>query len=60
MATTLAEMVASSRALDRVLLCNFYHVPLNAYSDQRIVHWNKFGRADLGYEHMNRSVFPMG
>ena len=59
-ATTLEQMVASARALDRVLLWNFYHVPLNAFSKQRIVHWNKFGRADLGYEPMNQSVFPVG
>lgn len=59
-ANTLAEMVASSRALDRVLLWNFYHIPLNAFSEQRIVHWNKFGRADLGHEATNQSVFPEG
>lgn len=59
-ATTLAQMVAASRALDRVLLWNFYHVHLNAFSKQRIVHWDKFGRADLGYEAMNQSVFPVG
>lgn len=59
-ATTLEEMVAASRALDRVLLWSFYHVPLNAYSKQRIVHWNKFGRPDLGYEDLNQSVFPEG
>lgn len=59
-ATTFDEMVASSRALDRVLLWNFYNVLLNAYSDLRIVHWNKFGRADLEHEHLNQSVFPQG
>ena len=59
-ATTLEQMIASSRALDRVLLWSFYHVPLHAFSNQRIVHWNKFGRADLDYKHMNQSVFPVG
>jgi microcin C transport system substrate-binding protein len=59
-ATSLAEMVAASQALDRVLLWNFYHVLLNANGEQRIVHWDKFGRADVGYEHMIQSVFPEG
>ena len=60
MASTLDDMVASSRALDRVLLWNFYNVPLRAFSDLRIVHWDKFGRADLDYEPLNQSVFPQG
>jgi microcin C transport system substrate-binding protein len=39
--------VASIRALDRVLLWNYYQFPLEARGDTRIVYWNKFGRPEL-------------
>ena len=34
------------RALDRVLLWGFYHIPLNMPADERFLYWDKFGRAD--------------
>jgi microcin C transport system substrate-binding protein len=39
-----AELVAATRALDRVLLWGHYVVP-HWYSDKfRVIHWNKFGK----------------
>lgn len=34
------------RALDRVLLWGFYHIPLNMYGEERFLYWNQFGRPD--------------
>ena len=34
------------RALDRVLLWGFYHIPLNMPDVERFLYWDKFGRAD--------------
>jgi microcin C transport system substrate-binding protein len=41
-----AELVAASRALDRVLLWNHYLVPHFYSAHDRIAHWDKFGRPD--------------
>jgi microcin C transport system substrate-binding protein len=46
-ATDFDGYVASIRALDRVLLWNYYQFPLEARGDTRIVYWNKFGRPEL-------------
>ena len=43
-AETLGEMVVACRALDRVLLWQFYNIPLDAMHEPRMVYWNKFGR----------------
>ena len=32
------------RALDRVLLWGFYHIPLNMPEEERFLYWDKFGR----------------
>ena len=42
------------RALDRVLLWGFYHIPLNMPEEERFLYWDKFGRpkddvASFGY-----------
>ena len=34
------------RALDRVLLWGFYHIPLNKPGEERFLYWDRFGRAD--------------
>ena len=34
------------RALDRVLLWGFYHIPLNMPDEERFLYWDKFGRPD--------------
>lgn len=43
LATTLDEMVAACRAIDRVLLWQYYQIPLYAVGPRRTVHWDKFG-----------------
>ncbi len=40
------ELVAATRALDRVLLWNHYVVPQWYAPTERIAYWNKFGRPD--------------
>ena len=45
-ATDMDAMVAACRALDRVLLRGYYHIPLEASGDTRIVYWNRFGQPD--------------
>lgn len=40
------ELVAATRALDRVLLCNHYVVPHWHYPYERIVTWDIFGRPE--------------
>ena len=41
-----AELVAATKALDRVLLWNHYVVPQWTYSFQRAARWDRFGRPD--------------
>ncbi|MBR0797774.1 ABC transporter substrate-binding protein [Bradyrhizobium jicamae] len=41
-----AEQVAAAKALDRVLLWNFYCVPHFNYDKQRYVYWDRFGHPD--------------
>ena len=43
-ATTFDELVSVTRALDRVLLWNFYNIPLNGIDESRFYYWDKFGR----------------
>jgi len=45
-ATSRAELVAATRALDRVLLWNNYVVPQWTYSKVRTARWDRFGRPD--------------
>ena len=42
-----AELVATTRALDRVLLWNFYVVPQFTYGFVRYARWDRFGHAEL-------------
>lgn len=58
-ATHLDSFVTALRALDRVLLWNYYQFPLDALGDTRIVYWDKFGRPDLP-EGMFAPQFPDG
>ena len=53
----LDQFVSTCRALDRVLLWNYYQFPLDARGDTRIVYWDKFGRPDLP-EEMYYSAVP--
>ncbi|RRJ84896.1 extracellular solute-binding protein [Aestuariirhabdus litorea] len=38
------ELITATRALDRVLLWNFYVIPNWHITSDRIIYWNKFGR----------------
>lgn len=40
------ELVAATKALDRVLLWNFYVVPQWTYGKQRTARWDRFGHPD--------------
>ena len=40
------DFYAATRALDRVLLWNFYWIPDNGMPGYRLVHWDKFGKPD--------------
>jgi microcin C transport system substrate-binding protein len=42
-----SELVAATRALDRVLLWNFYVVPQFTYGFSRYARWDRFGHAEL-------------
>ena len=56
-AKTRPDLVAACRALDRVLLWNFYVVPQWTYGKVRTARWNRFGRP----EHMPKygmAAFP--
>ena len=58
-ATDLHAFVSALRALDRVLLWNYYQFPLDALDDTRIVYWDKFGRPDQP-DKMFIAPFPDG
>ena len=58
LATTLEEMIAACRAIDRVLLWQFYQIPLYAVDLRRTVHWDKFGIPD--FEAKYWPAFPDG
>ena len=45
-AKTREELVAATRALDRVLLWNHYVVPQWTYGKARSARWDRFGRPD--------------
>ncbi len=54
-ATTYPDYVAAIRALDRVLLWNFYYVPGMSKTRIGAVFWDRFGREDV--EPLKREVF---
>ena len=56
-ADTLDRLIAACRALDRVLMWNYYLIPLYAYDARRTVLWDKFGRPP---EPLYRPAFPDG
>ena len=58
LATTLDEMTAACRAIDRVLLWQYYQIPLYAVDLRRTVHWDKFGIPD--FEAKYWPAFPDG
>ena len=57
-AKTEAEMNTAGRALDRVLLWNFYLIPDGHPVGRHLVYWDRFGHPLLGAEHLNWTGFP--
>ena len=45
-AKTQSDLIAATRALDRVLLWNYYVVPQWSYNKMRTARWNRFGHPD--------------
>ena len=58
LATTLPEMVAACRAIDRVLLWQYYGIPLRGVDLRKTVHWDRFGRP--AFESKYWPAFPDG
>ena len=56
-AETLDQVIAACRALDRVLLWNYYLIQLYAIEPRRTVYWDNFGRPP---EPLYRPAFPDG
>ena len=52
-----ADLVAATKALDRVLLWNFYVVPQWTYSKVRSARWDRFGRPEAMPKY-GASAFP--
>ncbi|MGN6460349.1 MAG: extracellular solute-binding protein [Pseudolabrys sp.] len=52
-----AELVAATKALDRVLLWNFYVVPQWTYPFERSARWDRFGRPQTMPKY-GQSAFP--
>jgi microcin C transport system substrate-binding protein len=52
-----AELVAATKALDRVLLWNHYLVPQFTYNKTRTVRWDRFGRPETMPKY-GMSAFP--
>lgn len=57
-AGTEEEMNTAGKALDRVLLWNFYVIPEGHPVGRHLVYWDRFGHPPLGVEHMNWTGFP--
>mgnify|MGYP006115826899 CR=1 FL=1 len=45
-AVRLEDIITACRALDRVLLWSFYHVPLQQLEPPRLIYWDRFGRPE--------------
>ena len=58
-ARSIDAVVAACRALDRVLLWGFYHIPLGARDAERFLYWDQFGRPEheavARYEYLTQS-----
>ena len=54
-ARSVDELYAATRALDRVIMWNFYFIPLGSQPGFRLVHWDKFG--EVRNDQLNRVPF---
>jgi microcin C transport system substrate-binding protein len=57
-ARTREQMNTAGRALDRVLLWNFYLIPDGHPVGRHLVYWDRFGHPPLGAEYMTWTGFP--
>jgi microcin C transport system substrate-binding protein len=57
-AKTHADLIAAARALDRVLLWNYYTVPQWSYNKMRTAHWNRFSYPDPLPKYGAAQAFP--
>ena len=57
-ARTEEEMNTAGRALDRVLLWNFYVIPDGHPVGRHVCYWDRFGHPPIGAEYMRWSGFP--
>ena len=57
-ARTEADMNTAGRALDRVLLWNFFVIPEGCPLGRHPVYWDRFGHPPMGRESMNWTGFP--
>ena len=57
-ASSRAELVAATKALDRVLLWNHYVVPQFNYDKDRTARWDRFGRPDALPKYGSAGGFP--
>lgn len=58
-ADSLEQLQVINRALDRVLLWNYYVVPQFYNGNHRFAHWNRFGKPDVQPKYIG-SGFPTG
>jgi microcin C transport system substrate-binding protein len=52
------ELVAATKALDRVLLWNHYVVPQFTYDKDRTARWDRFGHPDALPQYASQAAFP--
>jgi microcin C transport system substrate-binding protein len=57
-ATNREDLVAATKALDRVLIWNHYVVPQWTYGKDRTARWDRFGRPDLMPKYGSQGAFP--
>ncbi len=57
-ATNREELVAATKALDRVLLWNHYVVPQFNYDKDRTARWDRFGHPDTLPKYASQAGFP--
>jgi microcin C transport system substrate-binding protein len=57
-ATSREELVAATKALDRVLLWNHYVVPQFTYDKDRTARWDRFGHPDQLPKYASQAAFP--
>ncbi len=55
-AQSMHDLTTATHALDRVLLWNFYYIPIIALSGPNAVYWDKFGQPEV--EPRFRTGFP--